>query len=48
MNKVFYSFFFLLILIASGCTQSTTQRQSANDLETAQALNLTIMVTDNL
>ncbi|MFA5333167.1 MAG: hypothetical protein WC376_01595 [Candidatus Nanoarchaeia archaeon] len=48
MNKSLYSFFFLLIIIASGCTQTTTQRQSANDLETAQILNLSIMVTDNL
>jgi hypothetical protein len=48
MNKSFYSFFFLLIIIFSGCTQSSTQRQSANDLESGQALNLTILVTDNL
>lgn len=48
MNKTFYSFLFFLIIIASGCTQSTTQRQSATDLETAQILNLSILATDNL
>ncbi len=37
-----------LLILASGCTTSTSSRQSANDLESAEALNLTIMVTDGL
>jgi hypothetical protein len=48
MNKKSLAFFFLIMLAVSGCTQVSNERQSANDLETAQILNLSIMATDNL
>ncbi|MDD4353005.1 MAG: hypothetical protein PHN56_00965 [Candidatus Nanoarchaeia archaeon] len=49
MNKSAYSIFFLLIILASGCTQSSSnQRQSTTDAQEAAVLNLSILATDNL
>ena len=48
MNKELCAFFFLLIIIFSGCTQSGTQRQTTTDAEEAAILNLSILATDDL